>query len=267
MTPAREQERYGGNTPCVFVACSDGTQVVLDGGMGLRWLANHLLDTRPKGSLRLELLLSHTHWDHIQGIPFAPVMYIPGNVVNIYGLGGRTVGLRENLLGQMQPDYCPVPNFFLRDDIGAQVVMKQIEPTTFDLGGAHVTCRVLPGGPDTTVAGYRVEEGGKAVAYLTDVEYPQGPRGCPEALELAQGADLLIHDGQFFPEERETSRDWGHSTFQEAAELAAAAGVKRLAIFHHDPSRTDAELDAMAEELKQQPFEAFPAAEGQAIEL
>lgn len=267
VTPQQAQARYGGNTPCVLAEGSDGTMVVFDAGLGLRWLATHLLGRFVKGQITLELLLSHTHWDHIQGIPFAPIMYIPGNVVNIYGFGGPTADLRETLLGQMKPDFCPVPNFFLRDDIGARVVMTQVEPSTFGLSGATVTCRELPGGSGTVVAGYRVEMDGKSLAYLTDVEYPDGPKSCPAALELARGVDLLIHDGQLLPEEREKRRNWGHSTYKEAAELAGLASAKRLAIIHHDPCRSDDDLDEMARQLRQEAFDAFPAAEGQVISL
>lgn len=266
-TPDEECGGYGGNTSCVFLETKAGTRVVLDAGMGLRWLATDLLAKHQGQPIHLNVLLSHFYWDHIQGIPFAPVMYIPGNQVDIYGFGGPTLSLRDNLLSQMQQDYCPVPNFFLHDDVGATVKMHEIDETEFHLEEVRVRARLLPSGERKKVGGYRVECEGTVVAYLTDVEYPSGPAGCPEAVELAHHADLLIHDGQYLASERETSRGWGHSTVEEAVELARLAQAKRLLIFHHDPSRTDEELDDIAALLAGLDFPAAPAREGELIEL
>lgn len=264
-TPELSHARYGGNTPCVAVDCGD-THLVLDAGMGLRWMTADLLDRLPDQGLDLHLLLTHCHWDHIQGIPFAPIMYLPGHSVQIYGRGGAD-SLEQTLLAQMQPDFCPVPNFFLRDDVGATVVLKQIQEEVFEIGGARVTCRDLPRADKAPVAGFRIEFEGRTVTYVTDVEYPGGPGHCPPAVELARGADLVVHDGQFLPEERDSHRNWGHSTTEEALELARLAGCKQIALFHHDPSRTDEELDEMAAVLKEAHAGAFPAREGMVCDL
>ncbi|MBI3928023.1 MAG: MBL fold metallo-hydrolase [Armatimonadetes bacterium] len=264
-TPELSHARYGGNTPCVAVEY-DGRHIVLDAGMGMRWMTADLLDREPDRKLHLDLLLTHCHWDHIQGIPFAPLMYLPRNSVRIYGRGGSD-GLAKTLLAQMRPDFCPVPNFFLREDIGADVVLREIENDIISIGEARVLCRELPRGNRAPVTGYRIEYRERVVTYMTDVEYPRGPRECPQAIDLARDADLLIHDGQFLAHERESHRNWGHSTIDEALELARLAGSRRLAIFHHDPSRCDAELDAVAEELKNRHECAFPASEGLLLEV
>lgn len=266
-TPEEECSRYGGNTLCVGVDTPDGTHFVLDAGMGLRWLGTHLLETRPGEGIHWHLLLSHCYWDHIQGIPFAPVMYIPGNRVDVYGYAGSDVSLGDNLLSQMQQDFCPVPNFFLRDDVGALVSIHELDETDFQVVNTKVSSRRLPSGLQKTVGGFRVEHEGASLAYVTDVEYPGGPTQCQAALELCRGVDLLIHDAQYLSSERETSRGWGHSTVAEALELARVSGVKRLALFHHDPSRTDDELDAISQEAQNPDFEVFAAREGQVIEL
>ncbi len=266
-TPDAAQARYGGNTPCIEVQLGDDTRIALDAGMGLRWLTLNLMTNGVVTGHRVNILLTHCHWDHIQGIPFTPIMYIPGNEVNIFGSGGPVFGLKDNLLCQMQPDFCPVPNFILHS-VGATVEVNEIRASDwFPVGEAMVRWETLPRGNKAPVTGYRIEYAGKVLAYMTDVEYVGHPRECKAAMSLAQGADLLIHDGQFVPEEREMHRNWGHSTYQEALELARVAGCKRLAIFHHDPSRTDDELDAIGAELRSSDLPAFPAREGQVVEL
>ncbi len=264
-TPELTHARYGGNTPCVALECGD-TNIIFDAGMGLRWMTLDLLRRFPERKLSLHLLLTHCHWDHIQGIPFAPVMYLPGHQVTIYGRGNGD-GLRKTLLTQMRSDFCPVPNFFLHEDVGADIVIRELSEGEFRVGGAKVICKDLPRGDKPPVAGYRVEWGGRVVTYVTDVEYPGGPGSCRAALELADKADLIVHDGQFLPEEREAHRNWGHSTTGEALELARLAGCRMLAIFHHDPSRDDVELDAIGAALRNSEIRAFPAREGMVIEL
>ena len=280
-TPEATQARYGGNTPCVEVVAGK-TRIALDAGIGLRWLFTSLMARGVKGH-RLHLLLSHYHWDHIQGIPFTPVFYIPGNTVEIYGPGPK---LRENLLGQLRPDFCPVPNFIV-DDVGADVLLRELpEEGRFSIDDLKVSWARLPRGDGRTrqqweqdpfdyepeggagidwVVGYRIEHGKKSVAYLTDVEYPDGPSACEPALQLARNVDLLIHDSQFYPEEREKHRGWGHSTYEEALELARLAHCRQVALFHHDPKRTDEELDVLGRLLEKR--NAFAARESQVLEL
>lgn len=270
-TPDVSQSRYGGNTPCVLVEVEGGPLLVLDGGLGLRWLSEDLTrEARRSGApIGLHLLLAHGHWDHIQGIPFAPMMYSPGNRVDIYGRRGMGEGLKTTLLHQMNPNYCPVPNFFLLDDVGATVAFHELDEEELEIGPARVLSLPLPRGVRAPCSGYRIEAHGRVVTYLTDVEYlAGGGPACPEALRLARGADLLIHDAQFLPEEARLRPNWGHSTWVDALALAEAAQVARLALFHHDPGRSDQEVDRIvAAASAQASMDVFAAAEGSTLTL
>ncbi len=267
-TPEADNRVYGGNTPCVELRLGEGRSLVFDAGLGLRWQANRMLDERPADNY-VEILLSHCHWDHIQGIPFAPVMYVPRNHVTIYGAGYPHRPLLANLMEQLRPEFCPVPNFF-HAEVGANV---NVSPLTsdpwFEALGARVRWGFLPrGNTSSIVVGYRVDFQGKKVAYLTDVEYVGRPEDCNEAMELADGVDVLIHDAQFLPDEREATRDRGHSTYEDAIALARAAGAKRLICTHHDPSRSDRELDEVSAWLRQiGDFKVEVAREGMEFEL
>lgn len=250
-TPEAENQRYGGNTPCVEIRINPKKSLLMDAGLGLRWQANRMLDERSSGN-RVEILLSHCHWDHIQGIPFTPLMYLPNNEVIIHGAGYPTRPLLANLMEQLRPEFCPVPNFF-RKEVGAHVRVQQLDSDPwFKAMGTRVRWGFLPRGQTNShVVGYRVESKNATVAYLTDVEYPNGPESCGEALALADRADVLIHDAQFLPEERQDTLNRGHSTYEDALRLARAAGAKRLVCTHHDPSRSDRELDEVAAWLRQ----------------
>lgn len=270
-TPDEPQARYGGNTPCVLLSCSEGTLISLDGGMGFRWMTADLMAGKAgRGEERLHLMLAHCHWDHIQGIPFSPMMYVAGNRVTIHGRQSFEGGLKETLLHQVNPSYCPVPNFFLLRDVGATVEFHEITDPVFHVGPVRVTSLELPRGNRLACSGYRFEDQDVTVAYLTDVEYPLGDPGTSSAaLELARGADLLIHDAQFLPEEVQERVNWGHSTWRQAVELGNMAGCRRVALFHHDPGRTDDQLDALeveAARLARGP-EVFVAREGLALDL
>lgn len=268
-TPDEPQARYGGNTPCVQVELSDGGTISLDGGMGLRWMTAEMMHGKAgKGAEHLHLLLTHCHWDHIQGIPFSPIMYVLGNQVTVYGRRSFEGGLKETLLHQMNPNYCPVPNFFLLDDVGAKVHFHEISAPEFRIGEARVLSYEMPRGNRPTCSGYRIENGGKVLVYVTDVEYPEGdPARWPEAVDLARGADLLIHDAQFLPEEVPQRPNWGHSTYVQAAALGRLAGCRRVALFHHEPGRTDEELDAVARTVAGVAPEVFVAREGMIVDL
>jgi len=250
-TPESDCERYGGNTPCVEIRLSPKRSLLFDAGLGLRWQAHRMLDERSVGN-EVEILLSHCHWDHIQGIPFSPMMYLPDNKVTLHGAGEPGRPLLENLMEQLRPEFCPVPNFF-KKEVGAHVRVQQLhsEPW-FKALGTRVRWGLLPRGTNPSqVVGYRVEGRTRVVTYLTDLEYPDGPEQCAEALELARDADVLIHDAQYLPEEKAQTTNRGHCTYEDAIALARAAGARRLVCFHHDPSRTDRELDEIASWLRQ----------------
>lgn len=253
--------RIGGNTPCVEIQTADREVIIIDAGTGIRMLG---LDLAQRSIERLigVLLFSHTHWDHIQGLPFFSPADLPENRFVI--LGERRVDrqLEQVLANQMIDAYLP----YSLADLHGDLLIKEVHDQEKIIVGnsTAILPRRLPhpGG----VFGYRISCEGKVVVYASDVNHP--PDGiAPSTVELAQDADLLIHDAQFTPEEKQQRQHWGHSSWLEAIQVAQQANVRRLALFHHDPMHTDEEL----EEIEQQAQARFPAAfmarEGMEIHL
>jgi CheY-like chemotaxis protein/phosphoribosyl 1,2-cyclic phosphodiesterase len=276
--------RYGGNTSCVEVRMADGTLIVFDCGTGAHGLGQALLESG-KRPIDGHLLITHTHWDHIQGFPFFAPLFISGNTWDIYAPGGLGNRLEEILAGQMEYTYFPVT----LEQLGATIRCHDLMEGAFDLGGGRVTARYL-NHPALTL-GYRLDVGGASVVYVTDHEphtreqsQTVDPNAAPaRALtvhheELAHiaflsQADLVIHDTQYTAVEYPQKIGWGHSTVEYAVDVALAAQVKRLALFHHDPLRDDAAVDGLIDLGRQRvlarggTLEVFAAAEGQVVEL
>lgn len=263
-SPGPNTIEVGGNTSCVEVRAGREL-IILDGGTGLRLLGSALVKEQP---LEARLFFSHVHWDHIQGFPFFGPAFVQGNVIELYGATNVTGTLEETLAGQMN-----FPNFPVRlDHMGAKMSFHDIDDgyvLRFDDNSVVVHAAMLnhPQG----VLAYRIEHDGHAVVYATDTEHYETPD--PKLMELAKGADLLIYDSQYTPEEYAGEVDgrskvgWGHSTMIEGVKVSQAAGVKRLILFHHDPEQSD---DAVR--LKEQRArEIFPstdaAREGMIIEI
>jgi len=237
-SPGHDTAHTGGNTSCVEVRCGR-TRIVLDAGTGLRRLGDFMLANEAPPSHDLALLLSHCHWDHIQGLPFFVPAYLPTTKLQIFGGKSGGVGVRDALAHQMTTPVFPVS----LDDLGARIDYTEVRPLqTFAVGDAIV--KVARGNHPGGVLAYRIEHAGESVVYATDTEH----YACvdPALRALADGADLLIYDAQYTPEEYRGDKSgrskagWGHSTYVAAAELARAAGVGQLALFHHDPQRSDA---------------------------
>jgi phosphoribosyl 1,2-cyclic phosphodiesterase/CheY-like chemotaxis protein len=282
-TPEPTALRYGGNTPCVEVRAADGTLLVLDCGTGAYGLGQALVGAGgepPRG----HLLLTHTHWDHIQGFPFFAPLRVPGGEWDVYAPGGPGQRLRGVLGGQMEYEYFPVD----LGQLAAAVRFHDLGEGGFDAGGVRVTACYL-NHPALTL-GYRLEAGGAVLVYATDHE-PHGPLARPGAppdsggaapgklplhhedrrhVAFLAGADLVVHDAQYALEEYPARAGWGHSAAEHAVDLARAAGARRLALFHHDPLRDDAALDRLVEACRRRAgegLEVFAAAEGPALEL
>lgn len=242
-----DSQGVGGNTVCVEVRDGSDELVVLDAGIGLYWLGRTLL-TGPhgRGQGRVTLLLSHTHWDHIQGIPFFVPVYLPGNVIDVYG--GGVDHLEPILEGQLNPTYSPIVSL---SNMGAKVVVGELTDTPLSVGGLSIQHASFTNGPHQIV-GYRIEEEGRSLCYIPEVEHSGGLT--PAVLELARGADVLIHEAYYTNEELAgggislagpsgPTAD-GHTSFGLATDLALAAGVKRLYYFYHHPDHDDATVDA-----------------------
>jgi phosphoribosyl 1,2-cyclic phosphodiesterase/CheY-like chemotaxis protein len=274
--PGLSTVRYGGNTSCTEVRSSGGTLMVLDCGTGALGLGQALVRNRVS-PINGHMLIGHTHWDHIQGFPFFAPLFISGNEWHIYGPRGVDASLRESLSGQMQYSYFPVT----LDDLGATLHYHDLVEGTLEVGDIRITTRYL-NHPALTL-GYRLEADGASVVYCTDHEAysPHRPEESETSLageearhaQFISGADLLIHDAQYTSEEYAAKKGWGHSTPQYAVDSAISAGVRRLALFHHDPMRTDEAIDALVARARERAasaksmLEIFAAAEGQVIEL
>jgi phosphoribosyl 1,2-cyclic phosphodiesterase len=238
--PGPSTLRYGGNTSCVEIRLKDGTLVIVDAGSGIRPLGAAL------GTCDAVLLLSHYHWDHIQGMPFFIPAYSPKSSVRIMGPEYNGAGPYELLDGQMQAPYFPAPASAWLGITGSQIIQQG---ETFTIGSVVIrSARLSHPGP---TFGYRFEEGGRAFVYASDNEPDVAPpEQISDIVKLAAGADILVHDCQYTEAEYETKHGWGHSTPRQAVRIAAEAGVRQLLLFHHDPAHTDEQVEALADEVR-----------------
>ncbi|WP_334049496.1 MBL fold metallo-hydrolase [Alteromonas gracilis] len=236
-TPGAAFVRYGGNTACVHIELEDGTDIVLDSGTGIRLLGEHLA----KKTTPIHLLLSHNHWDHIQGFPFFPPIYQAEREINIYP--GQTLFKEpDQILKQMEGSLFPVPRSALRANISLIEVPKA--DNTFVIGSAKIS-RLAMNHPGSGSA-YCINADGVKVAYITDNElYPPYKKETDfiDFAKFTENADLLIHDAQYMLSDMPAKNGWGHSVAEEAVKLAMASNAKKLALYSHDPERTDDDID------------------------
>jgi len=259
----------GGNTTCVEVR-HGGERLILDAGTGLRGLGDRLLGEAREAGRRVKatLLFTHLHWDHIQGFPFFAPAFVPGTELTLLGPAeeGGLVTLEDALSRQMTPPCFPVP-------LAAMAAEKRF--------GTLAAGQVLELGPFTVharrlqhpqgVLGYRIEAGGKAVCFATDTEVTPDQIDL-ELLDLARGADLLIHDAQYTDAEYAGAdgpcrAGWGHSTYATACRVAEVTGARRLALFHHDPGHDDAMVAKMEADARDHFDAAFAAREGVTVDV
>ena len=250
-TPGESTQRTGGNTPCVEISYGDDL-LILDAGTGLRGLGARMLR---EGQRRATLLLSHLHWDHIQGLPFFVPAYVPGHTITLAGMPG----LRGALDQQMKAPCFPVG----LDAMGAELRFEELGGAPLRVGALEVRAAKLnhPGG----VLAYRVSVGDRSVVYATDTEHYACPD--PRLIALAQDADVLIYDAMYTEAEYPAKVGWGHSTWQAGVAVADAANVDRLVLFHHAPERSDDAVDALERKAALARPGTIAAREGEAIQL
>ena len=292
-SPGPTTDKYGGNTACIEMRVGENDRIVIiDAGSGIRTLGNYMMgNDLPKGPISADIFLSHTHWDHIMGYPFFTPIYIPGTKLRVHGpVSFEDDPLEEVVGGQMKYRYFPVNLGELASDIE---YIRLREDPSIDMGDGLLLSTKMLNHPITSL-GYRFEYNGKVMCtcydtepfrnlFITDPEdiaYDESMAVEGEEVaneqnkaieEFFAGADLLIHDAQYTLEEYATRVNWGHTAMEHAIEAANRAGVKKLALFHHDPDRGDDTIDELSkiycEPGKYGETEVFFAREGMVLEL
>lgn len=289
--PGPETNRYGGNTSCVTVEARNGKLLILDAGTGMAVLGRHLMEGPfGKGEGRASVVLGHPHWDHIQGFPFFAPVFVPSNCFDFYGHSKAERRLENVLEGQMSPKFSPVQSL---KNLGASIRFHALETNeALQIEGFRITGIPVPHGVTTSLA-LRIEElpdrppkGGtkstaasyvgsemKSMVYVSDVGYPEDVIS-DEIIKHYSGADLLIHDCTYSPEDHEERRNRGFSSIYNAAEAACTAKVKHLVMFHYDQDYSDEKVDVLRDRLREKLDELggssiilTPAEEGLSIQV
>jgi phosphoribosyl 1,2-cyclic phosphodiesterase len=260
-TPQVENMRYGGNTSCVEVRIQDRL-FVFDCGTGFRTLGQHLTKQASGQPLFAHIFVSHYHWDHIQGIPFFRPLYDSPNNVFIFHSSKRNRSLKRVMEEQMAAPYFPVN----MNDMQANRAFHDIEAGRVALDD-DVTVQAAWLNHPQGCMGFRIESKEGVLVYATDNE-PGDPDFDKSVRKLAEGADVLIYDAQYLPEEYEAhKRGWGHSHWREAVKIVMESGAKDLILFHHDPDHTDVCLDNVVKEARNYYPQVRAAAEGMLLEI
>jgi phosphoribosyl 1,2-cyclic phosphodiesterase len=246
--PGPDTVRIGGNTSCVEVRPADGSLVILDSGTGIRALGASLDGTGPS---RIDILLSHLHLDHLEGLGFFAPLWDARSELHIWGPPSPTRSLSDRISQYLSPPLFPVR----LAEVPARVLLHDAPRDPWALGSATVTARpIVHRGP---TVGYRIADAGRSLAYLTDhepalgVDLSTADPGWVSGFEVAAGVDVLIHDCQYTEEEYPPRAGFGHSSTQHVAEFARLAGARRLLLFHHDPNHTDDELESLCDRVRE----------------
>jgi phosphoribosyl 1,2-cyclic phosphodiesterase len=284
-TPGKDTVRYGGNTPCIEVRVANDKLIILDAGTGIRNLGEKLME---KGeSIKAYILISHPHWDHIQGFPFFKPAFISGNEITIVGKETEKVTLQKMISDQMNKVYFPIQ----LNELKATLKFRRVDEEEFEVHGAHVQTLFL--NHPTFAIGYRITQKGKSIVYISDnepfdrrvalsirnvdkeiVDKYSHSTGDPNqrVFDFVRNADVLIHDATYTPEEYVDRVGWGHSHYLFTLKVAAEGKVKRLILFHHDPAHNDEKVDDIVKKCnkeirnRQYKFDCMAAAEGLEIE-
>src|ERR687886_1689154 len=251
-TPGARTVRYGGNTPCVEVRTEDGALVILDAGTGIRELGRSLLEGAKGATISGDIFLSHAHWDHIQGLPFFAPIFQRGNHFTIWSAPALARQVVRVVRQQMSPTVFPVAF----GDINATVEFRALDDVH---AGAGYVVRALPVRHPGGALGYRIsnsDAGHGGLVYISDNELGQAEEYGASAtshgtlVEFARGASVLVHDSMYTADEYDRHRGWGHSHYEDVLAFALDAEVERLVLFHHNPVRSDEEIDARLAECR-----------------
>jgi phosphoribosyl 1,2-cyclic phosphodiesterase len=255
-SPGRDTVRYGGNTPCLEIRTPDGWLVVVDAGTGIRELGRSLVRCANGSPIKGDIFLTHAHWDHIQGLPFFAPIFHPGNHFTIWGSKAMETSIGRVVRDQMSPVVFPVAF----EQVAASIEFRELGDHHHRRGAYDVRAMPVrhPGGAlayrftgDST--GPRSDGAARGLVYISDNElnpaatYESPPSWRQDLVEFIRRARVLVHDTMFTAEEYDEHRGWGHSTYEDAVDLAIEAEVETLVLFHHKPERTDDEVDQHAE--------------------
>jgi len=285
-TPGKSTVRYGGNTPCVELRLPNDELIILDAGTGIRNLGDALIE---KGeSIKAHLLISHPHWDHIQGFPFFKPAFISGNEFTFIGGETDKVTLQKMIADQMNKIYFPVQ----LNELKAALKFRRVEEEELKI--CNATIKTIYVNHPSFAIGYRITHGGKTIVYISDNEpfdrqVALAIRNVEEVIidqysrvdgdpnqrifDFVNGADVLIHDATYTPEEYVDRVGWGHSHYLFTLKVAAEGNVKRLILFHHDPSHSDDKVDDILKKCQKEihnrhyKFDCLAAAEGLELEI
>ena len=244
-SPGGDTSKYGGNTTCIEVRLGDGSLVVIDAGSGIRNLGRELV--RRREPRLIHLFLTHAHWDHLQGFPFFLPAYQKGFTLQVWGGPRSAATLRSYLRQQLTPPFFPVKFA----ELGAAIRFPARPATQISIGGTSIQSIPLTH-PDGGY-GFKFSEEGRTFVFLTDNELSHKHHGgldFDDYLRFSEGADLLIHDAEYTPEQYTMTKGWGHSVYNDALRLAMDARAKQFGLFHHNQDRTDAEQDEIVDDCR-----------------
>ncbi|HEX7256080.1 MAG TPA: MBL fold metallo-hydrolase [Gaiellaceae bacterium] len=265
-TPGPSTVECGGNTSCVEIELDDGATLILDAGTGIRELGDALLE---RGNRRIHILLTHLHLDHIEGLRFFAPLWDARVTVDVWGPPSPVLSLEERISRSFSPPLFPVD----LSDVPAKVTFRDVPREPWTLEGARVTA-ALVAHPGPTV-GYRIEADGRTVAYLPDHEpaltgIADRPTDWISGAAIAEDADVLLHDAQYFEDEYANRVGWGHSSVADAVAYGRAVGARRTVLFHHEPQHSDAVLSGLegrARSLAARADDPILAREGMVVEV
>lgn len=233
--PGKDTTFFGGNTTCVEITLKSGRTLIIDAGTGIRLLGDKLIEEKKIGDIHL--LITHIHWDHVLGFPFFNPIYDPSTHISIDGHPNGLKGLRYTFDNKMGDGFFPIKF----DDLTAKIrYLNRLVNGPLEIDGTHIDS--IPLQHPQGGMGFRFREGDKTMVFITDNELREDAwigRTPEEYTAFSKNADILIHDAQYTPEEIDVRRGWGHSDYRSTYELARNSGVKKLILFHHDPTRTD----------------------------
>jgi len=237
--------KYGGDTTCVEIRTQSDDIIILDAGTGIRRLGNQLLK---EGRFSYHFIFTHAHWDHVMGFPFFKPVFHENASFFMHKCPFQSKFVETVLSNVMTAPFFPVKY----SELKANLVHENACPETFEIGSVTIT--PVPISHPNCGSGYKFVENGKSFVFLTDNELGfihNGGMSVKQYIEFSAGADLLIHDAEYTPDEYKTTKTWGHSTYTEALDLAIKAGVKKLGLFHINQDRTDDQVDQIVEKCKQ----------------